>query len=53
MVWWLVALAGWLVVAAPFALLVGSAARTADRRERGQRSPSFVVPEQWVLTASG
>jgi hypothetical protein len=51
MVWWVLALAGWLVVAAPVALLVGSAARTAERRERPQRSPAF-VPERWAPTPS-
>jgi hypothetical protein len=43
MLWWLVALVAWVGIAAPVAVLVGAAARAAERREgRRRRPPAFV-----------
>ncbi|MCW2619157.1 MAG: hypothetical protein JWR28_2306 [Modestobacter sp.] len=49
MVWLFVALVGWMVIASPVALLVGAAARTAERRERSCRRP-LRVHDGWALT---
>jgi hypothetical protein len=51
MVWWLVALVAWVVIAVGVGLLVGGATAVAERRERAQRVPMF-VPEDWSLTPS-
>ncbi len=51
MVWWLVALVAWVVIAVGVGLLVGGATAVAERRERAQRVPVF-VPEDWLLTPS-
>ena len=47
MLWWLLAMVAWTVVAAAAGLLVGAVARTAERRERASR-----VPGEWALTPS-
>jgi hypothetical protein len=51
MLWMLVALVAWMVIASPVALLVGAAARTAERRERSCRRP-VRVHDRWALTPS-
>ncbi len=51
MFWWLVAMVAWTVVAVAAGLLLGAAARTAERRERVSRAPAH-VPGEWSLTPS-
>jgi hypothetical protein len=51
MTWWHVVLVVWMLIAFPAGTVLGSATRTADRRERGCQAPLF-VPEEWSLTPS-
>jgi hypothetical protein len=51
MVWLLVAVVAWVGIAAPVAVLVGAAARTAEQRERRRRPPAFVSQHR-ALTPS-
>jgi hypothetical protein len=51
MLWWLVAMVAWTVVAAATGMLLGAVARTANRREGAGGVPSH-VPPQWSVTAS-
>jgi hypothetical protein len=50
MVWLFVALVAWVVIAAPVAVLVGAAARAAERGEGRRRRPSAFIPERRALT---
>jgi hypothetical protein len=50
-VWWLVAVVAWTVIAVAGGLLLSAVTATADRRERAQRVPSS-VPEEESLTLS-
>jgi hypothetical protein len=51
MVWLLVAVLAWIVIAVPTAVLIGAAARMGERRERRRRSPAFVSQHR-ALTPS-
>ena len=51
MVWWLVVMVAWTVIAVAVGLLVGAATAMADRQERSQRVQVF-VPDDWSLMHS-
>jgi hypothetical protein len=51
MVWWLVAVVAWTVIAVAGGVLMGTVTATAERRERAHRASSH-VPDEWALTPS-
>jgi hypothetical protein len=51
MTWLLIAVALWTSISAVAAVFIGAATRTAERRERQVRVPTY-VPQGWSLTSS-
>ncbi len=51
MVWWLVVLVAWTVIAVAVGLVLGAVLAMRDRPQQSRQAPSF-DPDEWSLTPS-